>query len=163
MLLCHEAILSHALSVNTLPTKYPPPSAAKYLETSRGKAKRPGATALLGVPSVIRTRLIDLTPPRLLPKQRQGPAPQRITRDAQRLVIANARSDAVRFSPWDALSAAVGLPGDFAMALLVLARGRYRVRARRMRGDSDAQARLHSSPGNSRRGGFGLTDRRDFS
>jgi len=53
MLLRHEAILSHTLSVNTLPTKYPPPSAANYLETSRGKAKREFRQATDGILLII--------------------------------------------------------------------------------------------------------------
>jgi transposase len=65
-----------------------------------------------------------------------------ITRYAQRMLIENALSDAVRFFHMDALSSAVGLKVDFDMALLVIASSLYRLLARRMRGYSDAQARL---------------------
>jgi len=64
-----------------------------------------------------------------------------ITRYAQRMLIENAISDAVRFFHMDALSSAVGLKVDFDMALLVIASGLYRRLARRMRGYRDAQAR----------------------
>lgn len=64
-----------------------------------------------------------------------------ITRYAQRMLIENALSDAVRFFHLDALSSAVGLKVDFDMALLVLASGLYRLLAQRMRGYADAQAR----------------------
>jgi hypothetical protein len=64
-----------------------------------------------------------------------------ITRYAQRMLIENALSDAVRFFHMDALSSTVGLKVDFDMALLVIASGLYRLLARRMRGYSDAQAR----------------------
>lgn len=64
-----------------------------------------------------------------------------ITRYAQRMLIENALSDAVRFFHMDALSSAVGLKIDFDMALLVIASGLYRRLARRMRGYRDAQAR----------------------
>jgi hypothetical protein len=64
-----------------------------------------------------------------------------ITRYAQRMLIENALSDAVRFFHMDALSSAVGLKVDFDMALLVLASGLYRLLGRRMRGYADAQAR----------------------
>jgi hypothetical protein len=77
----------------------------------------------------------------LLTNQRQVPAKHLITRYAQRMLIENALSDAVRFFHMDALSSAVGLKVDFDMALLVLASGLYRLLARRMRGYSDAQAR----------------------
>ena len=66
---------------------------------------------------------------------------QLITRYAQRMLIENALSDAVRFFHMDALSSAVGLKVDFDMALLVVASGLYRLLARRMRGYADAQAR----------------------
>lgn len=65
-----------------------------------------------------------------------------ITRYAQRMLIENALSDAVRFFHMDALSSAVGLKVDFDMVLLVIASGLYRLAARRMRGYSDAQARV---------------------
>jgi len=64
-----------------------------------------------------------------------------VTRYAQRMLIENALSDAVRFFHIDALSSAVGLKVDFDMALLVLASGLYRLIAQRMRGYADAQAR----------------------
>ena len=65
-----------------------------------------------------------------------------VTRYAQRMLIENALSDAVRFFHMDALSSAVGLKVDFDMALLVIASGLYRLLAERMRGYEDAQARL---------------------
>jgi hypothetical protein len=64
-----------------------------------------------------------------------------ISRYAQRMVVENAISDAVRFFHMNALSSAVGLKVDFDMALLVIASGLYRLLAQRMRGYSDAQAR----------------------
>src|SRR6266496_6174679 len=64
-----------------------------------------------------------------------------ITRYAQRMLIENALSDAVRFFHMDALSSTVGLKIDFDMVLLVLASGIYRILAKTMRGYSDAQAR----------------------
>ncbi len=64
-----------------------------------------------------------------------------LTRYAQRMLIENALSDAVRFFHMDALSSAIGLKVDFDMALLVVASGLYRLLARRMRGYADAQAR----------------------
>ena len=64
-----------------------------------------------------------------------------LTRYAQRMLIANALSDAVRFFHMDALSSSVGLKVDFHMALLVIASGLYRLLAKRMRGYADAQAR----------------------
>lgn len=64
-----------------------------------------------------------------------------VTRYAQRMLIENALSDAVRFFHVDALSSAVGLKVDFDMALLVIASGLYRLLARDMRGYADAQAR----------------------
>jgi hypothetical protein len=77
----------------------------------------------------------------LLTNQRHTPAQALVTRYAQRMLIENALSDAVRFFHIDALSSAVGLKVDFDMALLVLASGLYRLVARRMRGYGDAQAR----------------------
>ncbi len=77
----------------------------------------------------------------LLTNQKRTSAKQLITRYAQRMLIENALSDAVRFFHIDALSSAVGLKIDFDMALLVIASGLYRLLARRMRGYSDAQAR----------------------
>lgn len=64
-----------------------------------------------------------------------------ITRYAQRMLVENAISDAVRFFHMDALSSAVGLKVDLDMALLVIASGLYRRMATRMRGYRDAQAR----------------------
>lgn len=77
----------------------------------------------------------------LLTNQRHAPAKKLITRYAQRMLIENALSDAVRFFHIDALSSSVGLKVDFDMALLVIASGLYRLLAKRMRGYSDAQAR----------------------
>ena len=71
---------------------------------------------------------------------RSSPA-KLLTRYAQRMLIENALSDAVRFFHMDALSSAVGLKVDFDMALMVVASGLYRLLARRMRGYADAQAR----------------------
>lgn len=64
-----------------------------------------------------------------------------ITRYAQRMLIENSLSDAVRFFHMNALSSAVGMKVDFDMALLVMASGLYRLLAGRMRGYEDAQAR----------------------
>ena len=64
-----------------------------------------------------------------------------LTRYAQRMLIENALSDAVRFFHIDALSSAVGLKVDFDMAMLVLASGLYRLIAQRMHDYADAQAR----------------------
>ena len=77
----------------------------------------------------------------LLTNERSRPADKLITRYAQRMLIENALSDAVRFFHMNALSSAVGLKVDFDMALLVIASGLYRLLARRMRGYADAQAR----------------------
>jgi len=77
----------------------------------------------------------------LLTNDRQSTHAKLITRYAQRMLIENALSDAVRFFHMDALSSAVGLKVDFDMALLVIASGLYRLLARRMRGCADAQAR----------------------
>jgi transposase len=77
----------------------------------------------------------------LLTNQRSTPPKVLLTRYAQRMLIENALSDAVRFFHIDALSSAVGLKVDFDMALLVLASGLYRLIAQRMRGYADAQAR----------------------
>src|SRR5256884_6987382 len=63
------------------------------------------------------------------------------SRYAQRMLIENALSDAVRFFHIDALSSAVGMKVDFDMALLVLASGLYRLIAQRMHAYADAQAR----------------------
>ena len=77
----------------------------------------------------------------LVTNQRKISAKKLITRYAQRMLIENALSDAVRFFHMDALSSSVGLKVDFDMALLVVASGLYRILARRMRGYADAQAR----------------------
>jgi len=77
----------------------------------------------------------------LLTNDRHASQAKLITRYAQRMLIENALSDAVRFFHMDALSSAVGLKVDFDMALLVIASGLYRLLARRMRGYADAQAR----------------------
>src|SRR6202171_5201080 len=79
--------------------------------------------------------------PTILLANQQRTTKQLILRYAQRMLIENALSDAVRFFHMDALSSAVGLKVDFDMALLVIASGLYRLLARRMRGYSDAQAR----------------------
>src|SRR5437773_9822461 len=63
----------------------------------------------------------------LLSNQRQAAAKALVTRYAQRMLIENALSDAVRFFHIDALSSAVGMKVDFDMALLVLASGLYRL------------------------------------
>ena len=77
----------------------------------------------------------------LLTNQRGLSDKKLITRYAQRMLIENALSDAVRFFHIDALSSNVGLKIDFDMVLLVVASGLYRMLAKRMRGYSDAQAR----------------------
>ena len=64
-----------------------------------------------------------------------------VTRYAQRMLIENALSDAVRFFHMNALSSSVALKVDFDLALLVIASGLYRMLAARMRGYDDAQAR----------------------
>jgi hypothetical protein len=77
----------------------------------------------------------------LLTNDRHASQAKLITRYAQRMLIENALSDAVRFFHMDALSSAIGLKVDFDMALLVIASGLYRLFARRMRGYAEAQAR----------------------
>ena len=77
----------------------------------------------------------------LLTNQHRLSTKKLITRYAQRMLIENALSDAVRFFHMDALSSAVGLKIDFDMVLLVIASGLYRILAKTMRGYSDAQAR----------------------
>lgn len=77
----------------------------------------------------------------LLTNQRRTSPKALITRYAQRMLIENALSDAVRFFHMNALSSAVGLKVDFDMTLLVIASGLYRLLAKRMRGYGDAQAR----------------------
>jgi hypothetical protein len=77
----------------------------------------------------------------LLTNDQRSALPALVTRYAQRMLIENALSDAVRFFHMDALSSAVGLKVDFDMTLLVIASGLYRLLARQMRGYADAQAR----------------------
>ena len=77
----------------------------------------------------------------LLTNDRHSSAAKLLTRYAQRMLIENALSDAVRFFHMDALSSTVGLKVDFDMATLVIASGLYRMLAKRMRGYADAQAR----------------------
>jgi hypothetical protein len=77
----------------------------------------------------------------LLTNDRHSSHAKLLTRYAQRMLIENALSDAVRFFHMDALSSAVGMKVDFDMALLVIASGLYRLLARRMRGYAEAQAR----------------------
>jgi hypothetical protein len=77
----------------------------------------------------------------LLTNQQTKSAKRLITRYAQRMLIENALSDAVRFFHMNALSSAVALKVDFDLALLVMASGLYRRFANRMRGYADAQAR----------------------
>ena len=77
----------------------------------------------------------------LLTNDRHTSHAKLLTRYAQRMLIENALSDAVRFFHMDALSSAVGMKVDFDMTLLVIASGLYRLLARRMRGYADAQAR----------------------
>jgi transposase len=78
----------------------------------------------------------------LLTNDRKSTPTKMITRYAQRMLIENALSDAVRFFHMDALSSAVGLKVDFDMSLLVIASGLYRLLAKTMRGYADAQARM---------------------
>lgn len=88
--------------------------------------------------------VIDLgheQPTILLTNDRDSSHAKLLTRYAQRMLIENALSDAVRFFHMDALSSAVGMKVDFDMTLLVIASGLYRLLARRMRGYADAQAR----------------------
>jgi hypothetical protein len=77
----------------------------------------------------------------LLTNERKTSTAKLVARYAQRMLIENALSDAVRFFHMDALSSAVGLKVDFDMALLVIASSLYRLLAARMRGYADAQAR----------------------
>jgi len=76
----------------------------------------------------------------LLTNDRKTGAAKVITRYAQRMLIENAISDAVRFFHMNALSSTVGIKVDFDMALLVIASGLYRLLARKMRGYADAHA-----------------------
>ncbi len=77
----------------------------------------------------------------LLTNDPHASAAKLLTRYAQRMLIENALSDAVRFFHMDALTSAVGLKVDFDMALLVIASGLYRLVAKHMRGYADAQSR----------------------
>jgi hypothetical protein len=77
----------------------------------------------------------------LLTNQKSTTSKALLTRYAQRMLIENALSDAVRFFHIDALSSEEGLKVDFDMTLLVIASGLYRLIAERMRGYADAQAR----------------------
>ena len=77
----------------------------------------------------------------LLTNQQTTTSKALLTRYAQRMLIENALSDAVRFFHIDALSSQEGLKVDFDMTLLVIASGLYRLIAERMRGYADAQAR----------------------
>jgi len=77
----------------------------------------------------------------LLTNQQTATSKTLLTRYAQRMLIENALSDAVRFFHIDALSSQEGLKVDFDMALLVIASGLYRLLADNMRGYADAQAR----------------------
>ncbi len=77
----------------------------------------------------------------LLTNDMRSPADKLITRYAQRMLIENALSDAVRFFHMDALSSSVGMKVDFDMTLLVIASSLYRLLARDMRGYDQAQAR----------------------
>jgi hypothetical protein len=77
----------------------------------------------------------------LLTNDHRSPPAKLITRYAQRMLIENALSDAVRFFHMDALSSSVGLKVDFDMTLLVIASSLYRLLARGMRGYDQAQAR----------------------
>jgi hypothetical protein len=77
----------------------------------------------------------------LLTNEKRTTTPKLIARYAQRMLIENALSDAVRFFHMNALSSAVSLKVDFDMALLVIASGLYRLMAARMRGYAEAQAR----------------------
>jgi hypothetical protein len=77
----------------------------------------------------------------LLTNQHSATSKVLLTRYAQRMLIENALSDAVRFFHIDALSSEEGLKVDFDMTLLVVASGLYRLLAERMRGYADAQAR----------------------
>jgi hypothetical protein len=76
----------------------------------------------------------------LLTNDRKTKTPALITRYAQRMLIENALSDAVRFFHINALSSSVGIKVDFDMALMVIASGLYRLLAQKMRGYADAQA-----------------------
>lgn len=78
----------------------------------------------------------------LLTNEHKRPVKQLITRYAQRMLIENALSDAVRFFHANALSSSVAMKVDFDLAMLVVASGLYRKFASLVRGYTDAQARL---------------------
>jgi hypothetical protein len=101
-------------------------------------------TITLAGASLRQLHVLDLghdEPTILLTNERRSTPAKLLTRYAQRMLIENALSDAVRFFHMDALSSAVGMKVDFDMALLVIASGLYRLLARRMHGYADAQAR----------------------
>ena len=79
--------------------------------------------------------------PTILLTNEKRTAAKVLTRYAQRMLVENAISDAVRFFHMDALSSVVGMKVDFDMALLVIASGLYRLLARQMRGYTDSKAR----------------------
>ena len=79
--------------------------------------------------------------PTILLTNEKRTAAKVLTRYAQRMLIENVISDAVRFFHMNALSSTVGMKIDFDMALLVIASGLYRLLARQMRGYADAKAR----------------------
>lgn len=86
------------------------------------------------------TNLGHEEPTILLSNDHTSKTPALITRYAQRMLIENALSDAVRFFHVNALSSAVGIKVDFDMALMVIASGLYRLLAKDMRGYADAHA-----------------------
>jgi hypothetical protein len=126
-----------------------PPSAWRRvtLDVPARKYKTPRVfeqTISLAGASLRQLYVLDLghdEPTILLTNDRHSTHAKLLTRYAQRMLIENALSDAVRFFHMDALSSAVGMKVDFDMALLVIASGLYRLLARRMRGYADAQAR----------------------
>lgn len=79
--------------------------------------------------------------PTILLTNEKRTAAKVLTRYAQRMLVENAISDAVRFFHMDALSSTVGMKVDFDMTLLVIASGLYRLLARKMRGYADSKAR----------------------
>jgi len=79
--------------------------------------------------------------PTILLTNEKRTAAKILTRYAQRMLVENAISDAVRFFHMDALSSVVGMKVDFDMALLTIASGLYRLLAREMRGYTDSKAR----------------------
>ena len=77
----------------------------------------------------------------LLTNDRKSSHAKLITRYAQRMLIENALTDAVRFFHMDALSSSVGIKVDFDMTLMVIASCLYQLVAKTMRGYEQAQAR----------------------